>query len=120
MLVNMLKSKIHRATVTAADLRYVGSITIDSTVLAAANILAGEKVQVANLNTGDRFETYTTAGEADSGVVCLNGAAARLVQPGDKVIIIAYCWMDEKEAESFTPTILLMDENNRGSFETPA
>jgi aspartate 1-decarboxylase len=116
MLVNMLKSKIHRATVTAADLSYVGSVTIDSAVMSAANILPGEKVQVANINTGDRFETYTMAGEADSGVVCLNGAAARLVQPGDKVIIIAYCWLDEQEVASFTPTILLMDENNRGSL----
>jgi aspartate 1-decarboxylase len=119
MLVNMLKSKIHGATVTAADLCYVGSITIDAAVMAAADILPGEKVQVANLNTGDRFETYTMAGEADSGVVCLNGAAARLVQPGDKVIIIAYCWLEEKEAATFMPTILLMDDNNRGSLAAP-
>lgn len=117
MLVNMLKSKIHRATVTDADLNYVGSITIDSVVMNTANILPGERVQIANINTGERFETYTLEGEAHSGIVCLNGAAARLVQPGDKIIIIAYCWLEEKEANSFEPTIVFMDENNRGALE---
>ncbi len=116
MFVNMLKSKIHRATVTDANLNYVGSITIDSKVTKVANILPGEKVQVVNINTGGRFETYTLNGEADSGIVCLNGAAARLVQPGDKIIIIAYCWIEEKEAISFKPTIILMDEKNKASY----
>ena len=118
MFVNMLKSKIHRATVTDANLNYVGSITIDGTVMNAANILPGEKVQVVNINTGDRFETYTIEGEPNSGIVCLNGAAARLVQPGDKIIIIAYCWLEENEARSFTPTIVLMDEKNCWSLES--
>lgn len=118
MFVNMLKSKIHRATVTDANLNYIGSITIDSAVMNAAGILPGEKVQVVNINTGDRFETYTIEGEAHSSIVCLNGAAARLVQPGDKIIIIAYCWLTENEARSFKPAIVLMDEKNRFSLES--
>ncbi len=113
MLVNMFKSKIHRATVTEADLNYVGSITIDSDLLRAANILSGEKVQIANINTGDRFETYTLEGAPASGVICINGAAARLAQPGDKVIIIAYCWMEEEQARHYKPTVVQMGEDNQ-------
>ncbi len=113
MLLNMLKSKIHRATVTEADLNYVGSITIDRDLMEAANILPGEKVQIANINTGDRFETYTMEGQAGSGVVCLNGAAARLAHTGDKIIIIAYCWIEAAEAKTWQPTVVLMDEDNR-------
>ena len=113
MLVNMFKSKIHRATVTAADLNYVGSITIDSELLRASNILPGEKVQIANINTGDRFETYTLEGAPGSGVICINGAAARLAQPGDKVIIIAYCWMEEEEARRHKPTVIQMGADNQ-------
>jgi len=113
MLLNMLKSKIHRATVTEADLNYVGSITIDSNLMEAANLLPGEKVQVANINTGARFETYTLEGPPGSGIVCLNGAAARLAQTGDKIIIIAYCWIETDEAKTWQPTVVLMDEDNR-------
>jgi aspartate 1-decarboxylase len=112
MLLNMLKSKIHRATVTDANLNYVGSITIDSRLMQAANILPGEKVQIANINTGARFDTYTIEGAADSGIVCINGAAARLAQPGDKIIIIAYCWLEAQEAALFQPTVILVDDNN--------
>jgi len=113
MLLNMLKSKIHRATVTEADLNYVGSITIDRDLMKAANILPGEKVQIANINTGARFETYTLEGPAGSGTVCLNGAAARLVHTGDKIIIIAYCWIEADEATTWKPTVVLMDDGNR-------
>jgi aspartate 1-decarboxylase len=113
MLVNMFKGKIHRATVTGADLNYMGSITIDAELLRAAAILAGEKVQVVNINTGARFETYTLEATAQSGTICLNGAAARLVQPGDKVIIIAYCWLEEKEARQHKPAIVIVDDHNR-------
>lgn len=112
MFFNMFKSKIHRATVTEADLNYVGSITVDRSLLRAAGILPGEKVQVVNINNGDRFETYTLEGAPDSGVVCINGAAARLVQPGDKVIIIAYCWLDAEEAKSYKPTVVFVDDRN--------
>lgn len=113
MLINMFKSKIHRATVTEANLNYVGSITIDRTLLAASNILPGEKVQIVNNCNGARLETYVIEGEADSGVICLNGAAARLVQPGDNVIIIAYCWVSEEEARNLKPSIVFVDEKNR-------
>ena len=119
MFINMLKSKIHRATVTDANLNYVGSITIDGAVMEAAGILPGEKVQVVNINTGDRFETYTLEGKPQSGTVCLNGAAARLVQPGDKIIIIAYCWLEEKEARAFKPSIVFMDDNNGITLSNP-
>lgn len=112
MYLTMFKSKLHRAVVTEANLNYVGSITIDSELLKAANILPGEKVQVVNNNNGERFETYTIEGESNSGVICVNGAAARLVQPGDKVIIIAYAMMTREEAESFKPSILFLDEKN--------
>lgn len=113
MLVNMFKSKIHRATVTEANLNYVGSITIDKTLMDAAGILAGEKVQIVNNNNGARLETYVIEGSADSGVICLNGAAARLVQPGDTVIIIAYAWLSQDEAKTMKPQIVFVDEDNR-------
>lgn len=112
MLLNMFKSKIHRATVTQADLNYVGSITIDEDLLDAANILPGEKVQIVNNNNGERIETYTIRGERGSGVICLNGAAARRVQPGDKIIIIAYGQMDPEEAKAFKPSIVFVDDSN--------
>jgi aspartate 1-decarboxylase len=108
----MFKSKIHRATVTEANLNYVGSITIDEDLLDAAGILPGEKVQIVNNNNGERLETYTISGERGSGVICLNGAAARRVQPGDTVIIIAYCMIDAIEARSFKPNVVILDANN--------
>jgi aspartate 1-decarboxylase len=111
MNITMFKGKIHRATVTQADLNYVGSITIDSNLLEEANILPGEKVQIVNNNNGERIETIK--GDAGSGVVCLNGAAARRVQPGDQVIIIAYAQMTPKEAETFEPSVIFVDENNK-------
>ena len=113
MLLNMFKSKIHRATVTEANLNYVGSITIDQMLLEKAGILPGEKVQIVNNNNGARLETYTIEGKANSGVICLNGAAARLVQPGDEVIIIAYCLIEAEEAKSFKPNILILDDKNQ-------
>jgi aspartate 1-decarboxylase len=109
----MFKSKLHRATITQADLNYVGSVTIDRELLEKSGILPGEKVQVLNLNNGERFETYTIEGAAGSGIICINGAAARLVQVGDKVIIIAYALMDENEAKTFAPTVVVLDEKNR-------
>ena len=114
MLIELLKSKIHRVTVTEANLSYVGSITIDQDLTDAANILPGEKVQIVNNNNGARLETYVIAGERGSGVVCLNGAAARLVQPGDVVIIMAYAWMTYEEAQGFKPAVVFPDsETNR-------
>ncbi len=105
MLLQMLKAKLHCVRVTEANLNYVGSITIDKTLMQAVDILPGERVQVVNNNNGERFETYVIEGPADSGVICLNGAAARLAQPGDTVIIMAYAMMDENEARSFRPRI---------------
>jgi aspartate 1-decarboxylase len=112
MFLTMFKSKLHRATVTEANLNYVGSVTIDSLLLKKANILPGEKVQIVNNNNGERFETYTIEGKEGSGVICVNGAAARLVQPGDKVIIIAYAMMTDEEAKKFKPAILFLDDKN--------
>ncbi|HBT46899.1 MAG TPA: aspartate 1-decarboxylase [Peptococcaceae bacterium] len=109
----MMKSKIHRARVTEADLNYVGSITIDRELLDAAGILPQEKVQVVNNNNGARFETYAIEGERGSGVICVNGAAARLVQPGDIIIIISYGIFTDEEARRLRPKIVLVDENNR-------
>jgi len=109
MLIELLKSKIHRVTVTEANLSYVGSITIDQDLIDAANILPGEKVQIVNNNNGARLETYVIAGERGSGVICLNGAAARLVQPGDTVIIMAYAWMTYEEAQGFKPAVIFPD-----------
>jgi aspartate 1-decarboxylase len=108
----MFKGKIHRATVTEANLNYVGSITIDKKLLESSGILPGERVQIVNNNNGARLETYVIEGEYGSGVICLNGAAARLVQPGDKVIIIAYCWIEQKEVETFKPKVVFVNENN--------
>ena len=114
MLVELLKSKIHRVTGTEANLSYVGSITIDEDLIEAANILPGEKVQIVNNNNGARLETYVIAGARGSGVICLNGAAARLVQPGDTVIIMAYAWMSYEEAQGFKPAVVFPDtETNR-------
>ena len=113
MLYTMFHGKIHRATVTQAELNYMGSITIDEDLMEAAGILPGERVQIVNNNNGARLETYTICGERGSGVICLNGAAARLVQVGDKVIIIAYCQMTEEEAKNFVPKVVMVDENNK-------
>lgn len=112
MFRTMLKSKIHRATVTEADLNYVGSITIDEKLMEAADILPNEKVQIVNNNNGARFETYVIKGERDSGIICLNGAAARLVQPGDNVIIISYAMVDNREASALQPKIVFVDSKN--------
>ena len=111
MLIELLNSKIHRVTVTEANLSYVWSITIDQDLIDAANILPGEKVQIVNNNNGARLETYVIAGERGSGVVCLNGAAARLVQPGDVVIIMAYAWMTYEEAQGFKPAVVFPDSD---------
>lgn len=113
MILTMFKSKIHRATVTQADLHYKGSLTLDPDLMEAANMLLNEEVHVLNINTGARFSTYIIEGERGSGVVCLNGAAARLGQPGDLVIALTYCQMDEKEARAHVPTIVHVDEQNR-------
>lgn len=113
MLLEFLYSKIHRATVTDANLNYVGSITIDETLLKAANIKEWQKVEILDVNNGERFQTYVIKGEADSGQICLNGAAARKVQPGDKVIIVTYGYFEEEVASDFKPTIVIVDENNK-------
>ncbi len=113
MLIKRFKSKIHRATVTEADLNYEGSITIDEDLMDAANFLEGERVQIVNNNNGERLETYVIKGERGSGVICLNGAAARKVQVGDVLIIIAYGYMTPEEAKEWKPTIIFPDENNR-------
>ena len=113
MLYTMFHGKIHRTVVTQARLDYMGSITIDEDLLDAAGILPGEKVQIVNNNNGERLETYTIAGERGSGVICLNGAAARKAQVGDVVIIIAYGLMDAKEAKENEPKVVMVDEHNR-------
>ncbi|GAD08502.1 hypothetical protein HQ45_04990 [Porphyromonas crevioricanis] len=113
MYVEVLKSKIHRAVVTEANLSYVGSITIDQDLMDAARILPGEKVQIVNNNNGARLETYVIAGPRRSGVVCLNGAAARLVQPGDIVIIMAYAWMSLEEANDFEASVVFPMPGNK-------
>ena len=113
MLYTMFHGKIHRAVVTQARLDYMGSVTIDEDLLDAAGILPGEKVQIVNNNNGERLETYTIAGERGSGVICLNGAAARKAQVGDVVIIIAYGLMDAKEAKQNEPKVVMVDEHNR-------
>ncbi len=113
MFIEVLKSKLHCVRVTEANLNYMGSITIDEALMEAANLIAGEKVQVVDNNNGERFETYIIKGERGSGCVCLNGAAARKVQVGDVVIIIAYALMDFEEAKTYRPTVVFPDENNR-------
>ncbi len=112
MILNMLKAKIHCAVVTEANLQYMGSITIDEELMKAANILPNERVQVVDNNSGARLETYVIPGKAGSGVICLNGAAARLVQPGDIVIIMAYAFMEEAEAAGHVPTVVMVNEKN--------
>ena len=112
MLLTMLKSKIHRATVTEANLNYVGSITIDKNLMEKANILEYERIQVVDINNGSRLETYVIQGKSGSKVICLNGAAARFVQPGDKVILMTYCQLNENEVKEHKPRVLFLDDNN--------
>lgn len=112
MTITMLYSKIHRATVTDANLNYVGSITIDSDILKASNMKVGQKVDIVNINNGERFSTYIIAGEPGKKEFCLNGAAARKVHKGDKIIIIAYTELTLKEADEFKPKIVILDDNN--------
>lgn len=113
MEITLLKAKIHRAVVTQADLDYVGSVTIDTNLLRESGILEYEKVQIVDINNGNRFETYTIAGEEGSGIICLNGAAAKCVSVGDKVIIMAYANMSPEEAAGHKPTVLFVDEKNK-------
>ena len=112
MLIEVLKSKIHCATITEANLHYMGSITIDEDLMDAANLIAGEKVAIVDNNNGERFETYIIKGERGNGCICLNGAAARKVQVGDICIIMSYALMDFEEAKTFKPTVIFPDENN--------
>ena len=109
MFIEVVKSKIHRVTVTEANLNYIGSITIDEDLLDAANLIANEKVSIVNNNNGERFETYIIEGERGSGVVCLNGAAARKAQPGDIIIVMSYAMMDFEEAKTFKPSVVFPD-----------
>ena len=118
MTVELLKAKIHRATVVQAELDYVGSITVDSELLEASGILEYEKVQIVDINNGSRFETYTIAGERGSGMICLNGAAARCVSTGDKIIIMSYASMTPEEAKTHKPTVIFVDDDNRISRVT--
>ena len=112
MQIQVLKSKLHRVKVTQADLNYIGSVTIDPVLMIAANLIEGEKVQIVNINNGERLETYVITGERDSGEVCLNGPAARKVSVGDLVIIISYARIDFEEAKSFKPTLVFPNEMN--------
>ncbi|MFK8045015.1 MAG: aspartate 1-decarboxylase [Crocinitomicaceae bacterium] len=111
MKIQVVKSKIHRVKVTQADLNYIGSITIDEALMEASNLIEGEKVQIVNVNNGERIETYVIKGERKSGVICLNGPAARRCAVNDIVIIIGYGYMDFEEAKSFKPTLAFPDEN---------
>jgi aspartate 1-decarboxylase len=122
MFRTMLKSKIHRATVTQADLNYVGSVTVDEDLMDAADLLAGEKVAIVDVTNGARLETYVIPGQRGSGVIGINGAAARLVHPGDLVILIAYGVMDDAEAREFVPRVVFVDSENRvvGTGSDPA
>lgn len=113
MQIQLLKSKIHRIKITQAELHYVGSITIDEELMVAANIIENEKVQIVNINNGERLETYVIKGERGSGMVCLNGPAARKAQVGDVVIVISYCSMDFEEAKKFKPVLVFPDHNNK-------
>lgn len=113
MLIEVLKSKIHRAKVTQAELNYTGSITLDLNLMEAANLLPNEKVHILNINNGERFETYVIEGERGSGVVCLNGPAARLVQVGDPVIVVSYAFMEIEEARVFKPILVFPNEHNQ-------
>jgi aspartate 1-decarboxylase len=113
MQIEILKSKIHRVRITQAELHYVGSITIDEDLMRAANLIENEKVQIVNVNNGERLETYVIKGAAGSGEICLNGPAARKAQVGDIVIIISYCHLDFEEAKTFKPTLIFPDDNNK-------
>ena len=113
MLLHMLKGKIHRATVTQAELNYVGSITVDEALMEAAGIREYEKVAIVDVNNGARFETYVIAGERDSGTICLNGAAARCVSVGDKIIIMAYAELEPAEAKAAKPAVVFVDDDNK-------
>ena len=113
MIIEVLKSKLHRAKVTQAELNYVGSITIDEDLMDAANIIANEKVQIVNNNNGARFETYVIKGERGTGTICLNGATARLAQVGDIVIIMSYAYMEMDEARNYKPILVFPDADNR-------
>lgn len=119
MQIQVVKSKIHRVTVTEANLNYIGSITIDQDLMDAANIIAGERVYIVDNNNGERLDTYVIPGERGSGVVCLNGAAARKVQPGDIVIIMAYAIMDLEEAKSFKPSVVFPDTATNRLIDSP-
>lgn len=112
MTFDMLYSKIHRATVTDANLNYVGSITIDEELMAASKLRVGQKVEIVNINNGERFQTYVIKGKAGSKDMCLNGAAARKVEIGDKIIVIAYASYNESELDTYLPTVVLVDDNN--------
>ncbi len=113
MQITMLKGKIHRAVVTQSELNYIGSITVDVKLLEAAGIYEYEKVQIVDIENGNRFETYTIAGEANSGMICLNGAAARCVQKGDHIIIMSYCQLEKEEADTHKPVVVFVDEENQ-------
>jgi len=113
LLITLCKSKIHRVTVTQAELYYEGSLTVDTELLKASEILPYEKVQVVNVNNGERFETYTIPGKAKSGIICLNGPAARLGTVGDEVVIISYAEFEEAEAKDYEPTVVLVDKKNK-------
>lgn len=113
MRIEVLKSKIHRVKVTQAELHYVGSITIDEDLMDAANLIEGEKVQVVNVNNGERLETYVITGKRSSGIICINGPAARKAQAGDIIIVISYASMEFEEAKKFKPTIIFPTEDNR-------
>lgn len=113
MLIQVLKSKLHRVKITQAELHYVGSITIDEDLMDAASLIEGEKVQVVNINNGERLETYVITGERGSGVICMNGPAARKVQVGDVVIVISYGLMEQEEARRFKPSVIFPDESNK-------
>jgi aspartate 1-decarboxylase len=113
MQIEMFRAKLHQATVTQSDLNYEGSITVDQNLLDACGILVHEKVDVLNINNGERFTTYTIPGEADSGIIGINGAAARLVQEGDKLIILSYAKMNIEEAKTFKPKVIVLDDENK-------
>lgn len=112
MLIQVVKSKIHRVKITQADLNYIGSITIDEDLMEASNLIEGERVQIVNLNNGERLETYVIKGERGTGTICMNGPAARRVAVGDKVIIIGYAFMEFEEAKSFKPSLVFPDEES--------
>ena len=113
MIIKLMKSKVHRATVTGADLNYEGSIALDEALIEAAGFVVGEAVHIWNVSTGDRFETYVIVAPRGSGEVRLNGAAARLVHPGDTVIVVSFCWMEPEEAKKHTSRVVLVDDKNR-------